>query len=210
MPRAAGVDGAARQRRRCRHALGQLLVAGPDPAELAADPRAARRARATSSRTRSRTSSTSTTAANSRRSRRGCSAPAWPRRRRRYAASGRGCDGSAGGAERSAARRRRRWLRLVRLRLAVLLLRREGLVELLLRRLAGPVGPDHRLLLRIALVAAAACRSACRSRRPSAAIAVRVDRRVAVHLFFRRQLPVGHRHLGLELLDRPVGDGDGS
>ena len=38
--------------------------------------------------------------------------------------------------------------------------------------------------------------------------AVRVDRLVAVHLLFRRQLPVGHRHLRLELLDRPVGDRD--
>ena len=49
------------------------------------------------------------------------------------------------------------------------LLRRERLVELLLRRLAGSVGPDHRLLLRIAVARAAACRSACHSRRPSAA-----------------------------------------
>ena len=39
----------------------------------------------------------------------------------------------------------------VALRLRLLrLLRRESLVELLLRRIAGSVGPHHRLLLRIA------------------------------------------------------------
>ena len=43
-------------------ALGQLLVARPDPAQLAADPRPAGRCAATSSRTRSRISSTSITA----------------------------------------------------------------------------------------------------------------------------------------------------
>ena len=43
IPQAAGGDGRARSRRRCRDTLGQLLVAGPDPLELAADPRAARR-----------------------------------------------------------------------------------------------------------------------------------------------------------------------
>ena len=59
---AAGVTATVGQRRRCRHALGQLLVARRDPAELAADPRAARRCAATSSRTRSRISCTSTTA----------------------------------------------------------------------------------------------------------------------------------------------------
>ena len=41
---AAGVSRARGQHRRCRDALGQLLVAGPDPPELAADPRAARSA----------------------------------------------------------------------------------------------------------------------------------------------------------------------
>ena len=95
---------------------------------------------------------------------------AWPRRRRRYAASGRGCDGSAGaeriaagaaaaGAAAAAAGAVACWR---------LLLRREGLVELLLAsarrcRRGGPSAAAADSPGR-----AAARRSAFRSRRPSA------------------------------------------
>ena len=207
---AAGVTARIGQRRRCRHALGQLLVAGRDPLELAADPRAARRCGATSSRTRSRISSTSTTAPSSRRSRRGSTARASPKRRRRYGASGRGCGGSGGGVDRAAAGGGWRLAAAAaaggwRLRL---LLRREGLVELLLAsarrcRRAGPSAAAADSPARGGGVPSGMPFSSTIGAMPLASIAL-----VAVHLFLGRQLPVGHRHLGLELLDRAVGDGD--
>ena len=88
-----------------------------------------------------------------------------------YGVSGRGCDGSAGGADADrpgcgCGGRGCGWRGCG----CCWLLRREGLVELLLRGLAGAVGPDHRLLLRGSPArSAAACRAACHSRRPAAA-----------------------------------------
>ena len=207
---AAGVSASRGQRRRRRHALGQLLVAGADSPELAADPRAAR------------------SAALRRRARGRAPRPPQPRAR---------VQGARGAAVR--ARRRRGEGGATARRAAAAADRPAALTDSALAAAAAaaaaagggcgcgcccggkawssscwvgspvPSGPDHRLRLRIAGLAAAACRAACRSRRPSAACALASIARVAVHLFFRRQLPVGHRHLGLELLDRAVGDGDG-
>jgi hypothetical protein len=90
--------------------------------------------------------------------------------------------------------------------LPLLLLWRERLIEVLLARLARAVRPHHLLLLLL-------LRSRrCVERHPILVDhrlqAVRVGRLVAVELFLRRQLPVGHGHLGLELLDGTVRDSD--
>ena len=71
-----------------------------------------------------------------------------------------------------------------RLRLALLLLRREGLVELLLARVARSVRPDHRLRIILVLRRRGAERhSVLVDHRLHAVV---VDRLVAEHLLFRR------------------------
>ena len=132
--------------RRCRLALGQLLVAGPHPLSwrLILAPPDVRRFVVAHEVAHS---STSTTAREFKALEARLYGPGLAGRRPRYAAWGRG-SGESGGAARLARRRGR-----LRLALAILVLRlllwRERLVELLLARVAGAVGPDHRLLLRM-------------------------------------------------------------
>jgi hypothetical protein len=94
-------------------------------------------------------------------------------------------------------------------RLARLLIGREGLIELLLRRLAGSIGPNHRLLLR----RIARLLSWLVAKRHSVLIdhrlhLVGVGWLIPVHFLLGGKLPVGHRHLRLELFHRAVCDRD--